>query len=196
MNISRIILDLDGVLVNFHKAAFSEYGVPPKDVHDYPPHVGWDIVAALNHKLEEKGSRAVSANHFWSNFDYAFWRGLPWYCGASDFFRLLKTRYDICICTSAAYDPMCAAGKVKWIQDNLPDYKRKYFIGCQKQLLAQPGAVLIDDADHNIRAFREAGGTAILVPRPWNSLDHITDPYAFVVKCLRQLDPVSWRITE
>jgi len=37
-----------------------------------------------------------------------------------------------------------------------------------KEKLAAPCRLLIDDRSENVKAFRDAGGSAILVPRPWN----------------------------
>jgi len=37
-----------------------------------------------------------------------------------------------------------------------------------KSLLARPRAVLVDDSDANVDAFRAAGGAGIVFPQPWN----------------------------
>jgi 5'(3')-deoxyribonucleotidase len=77
----------------------------------------------------------------------------------------------ICILTGPTKDPECLAGKYEWITTVLPPYlHRQYLIGPRKQFCAHPEALLIDDSDDNVKAFRGAGGHAILVPRPWNSL--------------------------
>ena len=38
--------------------------------------------------------------------------------------------------------------------------------------MAHPGALLIDDADRNVKRFVRAGGMAYLFPQPWNSNRH------------------------
>lgn len=38
-----------------------------------------------------------------------------------------------------------------------------------KAMMAGPRKVLIDDSQRNVEAFTEAGGQAVLVPRPWNN---------------------------
>ena len=43
----------------------------------------------------------------------------------------------------------------------------------RKHFCARPDALLIDDGDHNVEAFRANGGQTILVPRPWNSLHYM-----------------------
>lgn len=55
-----------------------------------------------------------------------------------------------------------------------------------KDLYAKPGQILIDDADHNVEAFRSADGEAILVPRPWNK-GHGRNPVVEVREELRRI---------
>jgi beta-phosphoglucomutase-like phosphatase (HAD superfamily) len=184
-NTKTIILDLDGVLVNFHRAAFIEFGCSPNLV-DYDMNAGWDIVAALNLQRLHNGMEKVTANQFWRSFDKVFWSDLPWYSHARNFLAELEDmvgQENITLCTSAAFDSDCAGGKVAWINRELRDYRRQYFIGCQKFRLAKRGVILIDDADHNIKAFRAAGGEAVMVPRPWNGYKNQRgyEPYEYVL---------------
>jgi beta-phosphoglucomutase-like phosphatase (HAD superfamily) len=72
---------------------------------------------------------------------------------------------------------------VDWINHRLQDYRRQYFVGCQKFRLAKRGVILIDDAEHNVDAFRAAGGEAVMVPRPWNGYKNQRsyEPYEYVL---------------
>jgi hypothetical protein len=58
---------------------------------------------------------------------------------------------------------------MSWIEKHLPAYRRRFLIGPRKEFCAHGGSVLIDDSDKNVASFRDAGGLAILYPRPWNS---------------------------
>lgn len=170
MSTKTILLDLDGVLVNFHKRAFPIWKCSPS-LEDYPIECGWDILDALNFQRKKRGFKKVEPKQFWNRFDTHFWATLPWYRHAKNFLKSLEDivgQENIILCTSAAYDSSCAAGKVEWITRELPAYRRQYFIGCQKFRLAKPDVLLIDDADHNVLDFREHDGKAVLFPRPWN----------------------------
>lgn len=63
------------------------------------------------------------------------------------------------------------AGKKEWINKHLkPICNWKSFIGDgAKALLAAPGRLLIDDSTENVKAWKEAGGSAFLFPQPWNT---------------------------
>ena len=59
---------------------------------------------------------------------------------------------------------------VPWMRRFVPDFTfDRVILIKDKYLLARPGRVLIDDADHNVDNWVAAGGEGILVPRPWNS---------------------------
>ena len=80
-------------------------------------------------------------------------------------------------------DPLCVAGKVDWINTEIPrEMRRNFLIGPNKAIAARPDALLIDDHDQNVTDFRKAGGHAILMPRPWNSLHDmaIMSPMDFI----------------
>jgi len=169
--IETILVDLDGVLVNFHSPAFLYWGCSP-NIFDYPSQYGWDIVDALNHQRKARGLEKVTPYQFWRGLDKEFWATLPMYPYARTFMAGLERmvgQENITICTSAAFDSECAGGKVEWINRELPAYRRQYFIGCQKFRLANPNVLLIDDSEKNVDSFREYGGSTLLFPRPWNS---------------------------
>jgi hypothetical protein len=61
-------------------------------------------------------------------------------------------------------------GKLRWIERHMEErWLRRYIFTPVKEAFARPGVVLIDDCDANVTAFRDAGGRAVLVPRPWNA---------------------------
>jgi len=47
--------------------------------------------------------------------------------------------------------------------------------------------ILVDDCEANVKAWREAGGFAILFPAPWNANDYITDKVAYIRGSMIQL---------
>ena len=77
---------------------------------------------------------------------------------------------NVCLLTSPTIDPDCLAGKLEWIHEFTPKWlHRQYLVGPCKQFCAHPEALLIDDSDKNVNKFRDWGGQAVLVPRPWNT---------------------------
>ena len=166
MTIKTVFLDLDDVLNDFTMPALRHLRCV---LEVYDPAWGFDIVMAANwtHPL-----RTFRQETFWSNFDREFWATLP-KSGMCDW--LIKEcirrvgRDNVCILTRPTDEPSCLAGKLEWIHANLPQWlHRQYLIGEPKHLCAGPDALLIDDSDKNVDAFRAAGGHSILVPRPWN----------------------------
>lgn len=162
---TKVFLDMDGVLTNFvagalkaHSRKFSELRVGE-----------WDFHEALG--LEQEA--------FWHPLQgQTFWRCLQWMDDSRAILAMLERSFgpeNICLLTSPSLDPECASGKVRWIENNLPAYKRRFLIGPQKDFVAGPGKLLIDDSPKNVRAFCEAGGDGLIVPRFWNHLHAYAD---------------------
>jgi hypothetical protein len=172
---TRILLDLDDVCNCFTLYALRHVGCPVgnHDYHLYDHHWGWDIVKAANHLHPDPG-RHFTQQSFWESIKREHWSRVP---GSPEFFPLLSRcislvgRENVCILSCPTLDPDCLAGKLEWIQEFMPkDMQRQFLIGPRKHFCARPDALLIDDSDANVTAFREHGGQAILMPRPWNSL--------------------------
>lgn len=190
--IKKIYLDIDGVLNRFQWYIFQRLGVPMAHEDQYPVEAGWDIVQAANILL---GEDRYSKTSFWNSVTREMWANTP----TSDIFSLLigtceqlVGQENICILTSPTLDADCVAGKVEWMQRFLPKWMhRNFLIGPPKHECAQPGRVLIDDADKNVAAFNAAGGKGILVPRPWNTL-HGRDPLTHVTRELLKTRQETW----
>jgi len=188
MKIERIFLDLDDVLNCFTMSALQYLGCPvtAHDSSDYDPAWGWDIVAAVN---ALHPTRQFTTAEFWESIPRNFWANVP---KSRECDSLLRTcawsvgPKNVCILSSPTLDPDCMAGKLEWIQRTMPTWlHRQFLVGPCKQFCAGPRSLLIDDGDHNIEAFREAGGMTFLIPRPWN-VGHKTSHATAMVR-LRQL---------
>jgi 5'(3')-deoxyribonucleotidase len=163
---TRIFLDLDDVLNVMTMPTLRSMGC---DIVDYDPAWGWDIVKAAN-ATHPKWSFTTS--QFWNSLRREHWAMLPkskmcdWLI---DRCVSLVGKTNVHILTSPTLDPDCLAGKLEWIQTELPGWlHRQYVITPRKHLCAAPGVLLIDDHYENVLDFRRAGGKAIVVPRPWN----------------------------
>lgn len=152
----RIFLDLDGVIVDFANGIIDWYNLncSPKDFKK------WNDVFKFFNGTE---------HDFWNNLTDDFWVNLNFTKEAKTILTLLED-FKPCILTSPGWTG--AGGKQKWLRKNLPKYfkEERYLIGPAKHYLAHAFSLLIDDSENNVEKFREAGGNAILVPRPWNSL--------------------------
>jgi 5'(3')-deoxyribonucleotidase len=82
---------------------------------------------------------------------------------------------NVAILTAPSLDPECVPGKRRWIQTHFSYFADRMIYTAAKRFLGGPGRVLIDDKNANCDEFAAAGGIAILVPRPWNSLHRIAD---------------------
>ena len=160
----KCLLDLDGVLVDFMDGAHKFHGIPYDYDNNYPYDYGeWDI--------DEKTNK--TAKEFWQPLGGDFWANLNWMVDGKAILELLEEVFsteNIAVLSTPTLHPESLSGKYRWIEKHLPDYKRRFLIGPAKWFCAHPDNVLIDDADHNVFAFRKCGGRAITVPRKWNML--------------------------
>jgi len=203
LKISRIALDLDDVCNEFTLHALAAFGcdIKPDEFSKYKPEWNFDILKAAR-ELDFRDRPQITSEEFWETFDRDFWAGLP---ESAEFRELLGLTYDIVglentfILTAPICGPAhetatadwcnitagCLAGKYNWIQDHLPPEMRNNFsMSPVKHLSAAPDALLIDDSDSNVNAFRAAGGQAVVMPRPWNTHHGLTSA------------PMSWIYSE
>lgn len=157
-----ILLDLDGVVADFHKEAFKRRGKNfyemEREGYDFS---NWNIWADLGLTesdfygwLEQEGA------NFWASLEFTPY-GLELY-------NFCKARAKTYFVTAPTLDSDSAKGKVQWIRRHFGRFFNMYVITPHKHLLAKPNTILIDDSDTNIKKFSAAGGKTILFPRQWN----------------------------
>ncbi len=166
----KCLLDLDGVLVDFVGGVCDFYRIP--DPYLDPSLKGkWDFVEAIG----------MSESTFWNPLGEEFWANLKPMPDMENILGIVESvfgRSNVCLLTSPCRNDGCPTGKMRWIRQYLPQYSRQFLMGPRKEFCARDDHWLIDDADHNINAFRKAGGQTCLVPRVWNSLhSERTVPY-------------------
>jgi hypothetical protein len=153
-----VYVDLDGVLCGTVEEMFRRFGrgKTPKEMQG-----SYDT------------STLLGIPDPWSQFGADFFAQAEWMVDGRPILnaveRIAQPR-NVRICTCPTVETTSAAGKLAWIQNNLPTYRRRYALIVEKWWLANPDAILIDDCDEQVDRFIVAGGKAILVPRPWNSL--------------------------
>lgn len=155
-----VFFDLDGVVADFVSAALAVHAaaLPVEDVTwDFPTQIGFE---------------SVDDAKFWAPLGFDFWAGLALY---PDGLCLLKAAESlvgpdcIALLTSPCDTPGCVQGKLAWVAKHLPDYRKRLFVGGEKELFAGPAKVLVDDNDTNVERFTRAGGYAVKPARPWNN---------------------------
>lgn len=163
--IDRILLDLDGVLVDFMEGATKLH----RKVYDGHPHnpatqteqKPWDIEPLFG----------MSAPEVWEPMGFEFWRDLKPLPHMKDLVAALESEFGeehICLLTSPIRTDGCIDGKMAWIRQHLPQYKRRFLVGPAKEFCSSPRHALVDDHEGNEVKFRESGGHVFLVPAPWN----------------------------
>jgi len=161
-----IYLDMDGVLADFVFAAHRYWGVAYSQ-DNYPYGAGnWDFVKPF---CELKRFREED---FW-RLPEDFWASIEWTKDGRDILAAVENAFGIentVIVTSPTLSPRCASGKLIWIANHIPQYRRRFAVTPCKSSFAHIDSILIDDYDKNVRDFHAAGGNAICVPRPWNEL--------------------------
>lgn len=189
MRPTRIFLDLDDVCNRFTMYALRMVGCPVDSwsYRDFNPEWGWDIVKAAN---TLHPTRRFTVADFWNSIGREVWANVH---VSEEFIHLLADGIayvgieNVCILSCPTLDPDCLAGKVEWIHSHVPKpMQRQYLIGPRKHFCARPDALLIDDSDANVQAFRQHGGQAILMPRPWNVLYEIKNPLTYVQHAMKQ----------
>ena len=181
--VDTIVLDIDDTLNSLTLPIMHHFGVDvgPFEYDKFPRHVGYDVLTAVNVLLGLEGDEAWTLKDFWSAIPRELWNEAPLSKEAE--FLLHRSAQivgidNVFLATTPTKCPESHAAKVIWINENLPEWiHRQYFITPRKWKLANRESVLIDDHDENIDLFCKKG-QGIVVPRPWNSHQHLkTMPY-------------------
>lgn len=158
MSQRELLVDLDGVLVNFVYGALKVH-----DRLDIPyEEIDWNFFERVT---------PGDAAKFWAPLGFEFWKNLPWIDNGRVLIAKLMNEFgvdNIALCTSPCDTLGSVEGKIAWIQREIPALRRNFMICPHKKFASGPNRILIDDNDGNCEKFVAGGGRAILVPQPWN----------------------------
>lgn len=153
-----IFIDMDGVLCDFVSAAFKVHGRTYCE-SSFPRYV-----------YELEGILKVTTETFWEKIHEHgedFWVNLEPYPWCHELVTWMQKLGDVVIATSPSRCHTSYAGKRRWLVNNGLGHLPSMF-GAHKHLMAAPGRVLIDDAEHNLKAWAQRGGIDVRFPQPWN----------------------------
>jgi 5'(3')-deoxyribonucleotidase len=169
-----VFLDMDGVLVDFvgglHRALGLYY-----NQELYPYKAGcYDMFPAA--VAASRGRHTMDSLHR-ACYSAPFWARMKWDRRGREILGICEAcSTDVYLASYPMDHPEAWAGKLWWINENMPAYKtRVMLMTVHKQILARPNTILIDDRDDNVDKFIAAGGEAYLIPQPWNSKYEIFD---------------------
>lgn len=158
----KVFVDLDGVMVDFITGVLKLHDVPYVDFSEFKG--TYALTKILN----------MTPMDFWKHIDQneSFWENLEKTEEADEIINFLEQHTDpknIFFLSSPSRNPDCHHGKAKWIWKYYPKYLTRLILTGHKQFLADRDRLLIDDNDEHCNKFKEAGGRALLFPRPWNT---------------------------
>jgi hypothetical protein len=171
-----IYLDIDGVLADFVGGVLSMYKSYSYDEITQP-----DMAAILK----------ISPDKFWGQIDMwggAFWENLQLLPNAKAIMEeCQRLAGHVVLLTSPSLDVNSRHGKIRWVENHFGRVDVCFSSHGKHPYAGGPRTLLVDDFDKNVDAFREAGGAALLVPRPWNCRRNITLPYRTELQRLIEL---------
>lgn len=192
--IKRILLDVDGVLLDWSGHALTELKKRYKDLYpqyqDYSTGRSTTVASGLwaiaqkavndhcQEALKEGTFEAFEAlfggrkqlERLVASAGREFWMNIPQFDWANNLMIALtdyaaQTNADIAFCTSFASWPEAAGYRTEYLNETWPGIP--VVVTKDKWLLAHSEAVLIDDLDRNVIAFRENGGKALQTMNPY-----------------------------
>lgn len=166
MQKKTLLLDMDGVIADFHGAVCKIYGTNLQSVlqkHTQMPH---------KYAINEYMPIELSEAQMWADIDSrgTFWLDIEPYPWVHELWEYIKELdLEVIISTSPGLAPWNSAHKITWLRQHLPElHYTAWMIGKHKHLMANPNHILLDDCDHNVDSFTGAMGLGILFPQPWN----------------------------
>jgi 5'(3')-deoxyribonucleotidase len=169
--IMTIIIDVDGCLAGFVEGACEAHN-RPNPYNDPKNHGQYDMVKIWG----------MTQDEFWAPLsERRFWSSLALTPDAREITNICREYTDdILLATQLGRHDSSACGKMVWLEEHFPDLPFVLLKGTgNKNCLATPDSILVDDRDANVRMFP---GRKILYPRLWNHwftkkepLDHLRD---------------------
>lgn len=173
--ITEVLLDMDGVLVDFIGGAGRMHGI--SDLYADRANYGkWNCNEFLGLTYPE----------FIAPMRTDFWANLDWMPDGRTILNILEDRFgeeNICLLSDPSNCGMAMEGKMLWIKKHMPKYLKRYLMGPAKFFAGSHNRMLVDDRDLNIDEFQKRKLPTLQVPRRWNRL-HFYEPVEYVSEFL------------
>lgn len=138
----KVYLDMDQCITDFDKAVKK---LGPKAARGLKEDASEEDQIHMWEKINNAGSR--------------FWSEMEWCPKGKELWKVVK-KYNPVLLSSPGQIKWAKAGKELWVRDNLPGIP--LIVEKDKYIYAERDAVLIDDMQTNIEAWKMAGGLGIL----------------------------------
>ena len=149
----KIYCDMDGVIVDFED--------------------GYERLTGKN----IKGNHVKGDSDFWQPITDAganFWINLKWMPDGEKLWKYIKN-YSPSILSAPSREKSSRIGKEIWVRTNIPGTELILKPASEKQELAEPNAILIDDRKDNIQQWKDAGGIGILHTSANNTIKQLQE---------------------
>lgn len=172
MQITKLYLDMDGVLADFNRN-LREFGVVDNETHFiHKPRDQW---TAPQVDLDRRVRGVMELEDFWPSIPpmpdaYELWD----YCKQFNVHILTATP------NVTEFRDRIAEQKRQWIQRTFGPFPAEQIHVClraEKAQLAGPTHLLVDDMPSNCKEWNAAGGNAILHSTAKNTIQHLTELY-------------------
>ncbi len=126
------------------------------------------VIADFDTHLHAQGKVDGSGKTKWNELDHEWFSTIPVYEGARDFYFKLKDMAAVKFLTAPTMSTGSISGKADWIQNSFLPKRGKWALmdfiiapSKDKQFLAGPTRILVDDRIKNIQEWEEAGGIGV-----------------------------------
>jgi hypothetical protein len=157
----RIMIDLDGVMCNWTKAACKACGLDYEELKE-------------ELKKEDNVENHISEDEMWKKIDAKgeeYWTELELYPWANKLYKKLQEKSPyVCFLTSPAENEISLSGKAKWVKKHF-DNTTEFLIGKPKWYCANKNTLLIDNSKKNTDKFDDFNGNTFLWPNSNKLLD-------------------------
>ena len=146
----KIYCDMDGVIADFE--------------------LGYKELTGIDLQVKKP-----EGEEFWDPISKAgvgFWAGLKWMPGGQKLWDYLKP-FNPQLLSAPSREQSSRIGKAVWVKHKIPGTKLILRYAKQKQQLATPNSILIDDRQVNIDQWESAGGIGILHTNTANTIKQL-----------------------
>jgi 5'(3')-deoxyribonucleotidase len=168
MTRKTLLLDMDGVIANFHGACCNLFEITEQQLLEVapPPHE-----YAIEKYIGRVLGKEITDADLWDAIDNSgqFWLEIEPYPWLWDLWNILKeSGHDIVVSSNPHKQPWNVSSTITWLRYHLPELgDRAWMFGKDKTLMASTRTILLDDCEHNTGPFSKFGHS-ILFPQPWN----------------------------